>query len=150
MKKIDLGQSIAIFANIGVIAGIVFLGFELQQNNELMEIEARRTRAGAAEEAYRLIVENGDLAAIFVKEQNGEVLTDIELQRMIAYWLRGLTDLELSYRELPESDWGPLIERYRLNVQLFPSLEETWRRRASVFSSDFIDWYDANIAASTE
>jgi hypothetical protein len=31
MKKIDLGQTIAIFANIGVIAGIVFLSVELQQ-----------------------------------------------------------------------------------------------------------------------
>ena len=32
-KKIDLGQIITICANIGVIAGIVFLGIELQQNN---------------------------------------------------------------------------------------------------------------------
>ena len=36
MKKPDLGQTITIFANLGVIAGIVFLGIELQQNNELL------------------------------------------------------------------------------------------------------------------
>lgn len=36
MKKIDLGQSISILANVGVIAGIVFLAFELRQNNELL------------------------------------------------------------------------------------------------------------------
>jgi len=36
MKKIDLGQSISILANLGVIAGIVFLAFELRQNNELL------------------------------------------------------------------------------------------------------------------
>jgi hypothetical protein len=35
MKKIDLGQAIQI-ANVGVIAGIVFLGVEIHQNNEAM------------------------------------------------------------------------------------------------------------------
>ncbi len=36
MKKLDLGQSVGILANIGVIAGIVFLAVELRQNNELV------------------------------------------------------------------------------------------------------------------
>ena len=40
LKKLDLGQSIGILANVGVIAGIVFLGLELRQHNELMEAEA--------------------------------------------------------------------------------------------------------------
>ena len=35
-KKIDLGQTIGILANAGVIAGIVLLGMELRQNNELV------------------------------------------------------------------------------------------------------------------
>ena len=47
--KIDLGQAIAILANIGVIAGIVFLAAELQQNNELMEAEARAARRAELE-----------------------------------------------------------------------------------------------------
>jgi hypothetical protein len=41
MKKIDLGQTITILANVGVIAGIVFLAIELQQNNALLETEIR-------------------------------------------------------------------------------------------------------------
>lgn len=40
MKKIDLGQAVGILANIGVIAGIIFLVFELQQNNKLLRAEA--------------------------------------------------------------------------------------------------------------
>lgn len=34
MKKIDLGQGAQILANIGVIAGIVFLAVELRQNKK--------------------------------------------------------------------------------------------------------------------
>jgi hypothetical protein len=41
MKKIDLGQTVQILANLGVIAGIVFLGIELQQNNALLGAQAR-------------------------------------------------------------------------------------------------------------
>ena len=40
MKKLDLGQIITILANIGVIAGIVLLAVELDQNNRLIEAAA--------------------------------------------------------------------------------------------------------------
>jgi hypothetical protein len=41
MKKIDLGQTIGIVANIGVIVGIVFLTLEIRQNNLLMRSQTR-------------------------------------------------------------------------------------------------------------
>jgi hypothetical protein len=43
MKKLDVAQILSILANLGVIAGIVFLGFELRQDNTLM---ASQSRAG--------------------------------------------------------------------------------------------------------
>jgi hypothetical protein len=36
LKKIDLRHAIGLLAKLGVIAGIVFLGLELRQNNELV------------------------------------------------------------------------------------------------------------------
>ena len=40
MKKLDLGQTVSILANLGVIAGIVFLGIEIRQNNYLLETQS--------------------------------------------------------------------------------------------------------------
>ena len=40
MKKIDLGQTITILANFGVIVGIVFLVIELQQNSQQLELQS--------------------------------------------------------------------------------------------------------------
>jgi len=37
MKRIDLGQTIQILANIGVIAGIVFLAIEVRQANNAVK-----------------------------------------------------------------------------------------------------------------
>ena len=38
---LDFGQVIGIIANIGVIAGIVFVAVEVRQNNRLLEAQAR-------------------------------------------------------------------------------------------------------------
>ena len=78
MKKLDLGQTISILANVGVIAGIVFLVFELQQNNELMEAQVQAYRF----ETYRGfadgILGNTTLAGAMAKVENGEALTGTE------------------------------------------------------------------------
>ena len=40
MKKIDFGQAVTVIANLGVIAGIVFLAVEISQNTRSQEIGA--------------------------------------------------------------------------------------------------------------
>jgi len=37
MKKIEFGQAIAVFANIGVLVGILLLAYELNQNRQMMQ-----------------------------------------------------------------------------------------------------------------
>ena len=41
MKKVDLGQAITILANVGVIAGILLLAYELNQNQRMMQAQTR-------------------------------------------------------------------------------------------------------------
>ena len=41
MKKLDLGQTISILANVGVLAGIVILIIEIDQNNDALTFQAR-------------------------------------------------------------------------------------------------------------
>ena len=38
MKNVDLGQVIAMIANLGVISSIAFLAFELRQNTQAVEL----------------------------------------------------------------------------------------------------------------
>ena len=44
MRKINNGQTVSILANIGVIAGILFLVVELAQNNEFLGAQVRADR----------------------------------------------------------------------------------------------------------
>ena len=61
MKNIDVGQTITILAIVGVIAGIVFLGFEIQQNTTAM-------KSTAAQDIY------GQIAHIFDVRMNPEMM----------------------------------------------------------------------------
>ena len=67
MRKIDLGQSVTILANIGVIAGLLFLAIEIQQSNRLAiastEIEVRNSLAAINESIYT----NTGIAEILIK-----------------------------------------------------------------------------------
>jgi hypothetical protein len=38
---LDIGQIVTIGANIGVIAGLIFLAMEIRQNNKLLAAQAR-------------------------------------------------------------------------------------------------------------
>lgn len=42
MKKLDMGQSLGILANVGVLFGILLLVYELNQNRQMMEAAVRR------------------------------------------------------------------------------------------------------------
>jgi hypothetical protein len=44
-KKIDLGQSIGILANIGVLIGVLLLAYELNQNRRMMRAQTRNSIA---------------------------------------------------------------------------------------------------------
>ena len=146
MKKIDIGPVVELLANIGVLAGIFFLAIELRQNNQLMEDEARRARASSVQETWTVMAENGELASIIAKDLNGERLDQVDSLRLMAFWLRTLTDLQLAYQELPEDELAPVAARYRSNFQNFPSLVTTWETNRKWFRQDFVTWMDDNNA----
>ena len=56
MQRIDLGQTVTILANVGVIAGIAFLALELRQANRIAvvttELEIRNSFSSLNETFY--------------------------------------------------------------------------------------------------
>jgi len=137
-----LNRWVSLGANVGVLVGIFLLAIELQQNNQLLEDEARRARAASAQETWTILAENGELAELFTKDINRESLSQVESLRLMGMWLRSLTDLELAYRSLPNEELIPVAARYRRNFDVFPSLTTTWERNKQLFQQDFVAWMD--------
>ena len=77
MKKIDLGQTIGTLANIGVLAGIIFLGIEFQQNTNIARASAYRENVQDIAEWRSLIASDPDLSRI-VDMYTGGAFSDLD------------------------------------------------------------------------
>lgn len=85
MKRFEFGQTLGILANAGVIAGIVFLAIELQQNNEMMRAQ---TRGELTRELMDLLLENiddSDFMDVVLRGDNGEELSALEAKQYENY-----------------------------------------------------------------
>ncbi len=147
MKKIDLGQTITILANVGVIAGIIFLGVELRQNNELMAAEARFSRVMMSNEGWRSLAENGDLTELRVRAWNNEALTEAEQIRVDAAAMRVLVNMEWIYRELPADspERNYMRDQLRSSFSRGPTTGSVWEERKAAFDPGFVQWMDENV-----
>lgn len=94
MEKINLGQTIAILANIGVIAGIIFLAIEVGQNQASLEEANRLNERMIRDTAIDRLMAFSSLLA------SSEQLADL--------WIRGLGDEELTQTE--ELRFGQLCQ----------------------------------------
>ena len=81
MKKSDVGQAITVLANLGVIAGIVFLAFEQRHNNELIAAEGRINHVSLQRETWISVLN--------------------------AYWKSSLLGAQWQFRRAGTFDWGP-------------------------------------------
>lgn len=152
MKKFDFAHAVSIFANLGVVAGIVFLGFELRQNNELMAAEARATHASMTQTGWGFIIENPDFVEVLIKDRNGEETTEAEELRLNALWMQNLAQFQFRYFEDAESaaDW---VAGQRRNYESYSSLRSTRNGNGSGsrqagkdnFDSRFVRFYEENV-----
>ena len=87
MKEIDLGQALGLLANVGVVAGIVFLGLELRQNTNIAQATASQNMASAESAVALQWVNYPEIIGLFTKPE----LTDEDIYRLHAFlvmWAR--------------------------------------------------------------
>jgi hypothetical protein len=81
MKKIDLGQTIQMLANIGVIAGIAFLAVEISQNTGMLEAQMEQGRAELAVAMATSDYDSEYMPEILMLVDEGAILTGEQLYR---------------------------------------------------------------------
>ncbi len=146
MKKPDLGQTITILANVGVIAGIVFLGVELAQNNEFLAAQARFNRQTLAAESWSIIATEPELTTVIIKDRNGQELTEVEKLRIEAYWMRMLTNVAWGFSELQgTSEIDVYIFNQRRNFTEQNYIRTVWQERSGAFDPAFVQFMEENV-----
>lgn len=67
MKKIDVGQTISILANVGVVFGLILLAIEIEQSNDQAAASAYQARIDQIDLAQQQFALSSDLPQIYVK-----------------------------------------------------------------------------------
>ena len=148
MKKLDLGQTITILANMGVIGGILLLAYELRQNNLYLQEQARFNVFQNRVDANVLFAENTEIARLWNWREDDGPLSDLDRARLddlfhtvILRWQYDYQTLQLGVvgvENFPE-------EMMRLTWRERPHFVEVWRQRSAGYSPDFVEWMEENI-----
>ena len=113
----SVNKWLTLMANLGVIAGIVFLVVEIRQNNVQLAAQARNSMFEARSEYDRdTISNNGGIAEIEQKETRGETLTDTETRRLQSRRFLRLRTFEFMFQENPEAVLQQL--QYLRNIKI--------------------------------
>jgi len=81
VKKFDFGQTIQIVANIGVLAGLIFLAVEVSQNQSSIDEDAQLNTLESFNEFRNFIANSEQLSEIWLKGLAGNELTPTEALR---------------------------------------------------------------------
>jgi hypothetical protein len=154
MKRIDVGQVLSILANFGVIAGIVLLAYELNQNNNLLRAQASYVLlSNRAESRVSVTNASEEVAAFWVRVSSNAPLTAADELRLNAWVEATFLRWQFEYGQfvdgnLPEEEFP--VDGYRAayrgegfaNIRIFP---EVWRTLRAQLRPDFVQWMEANV-----
>ncbi len=117
MNLETVNKWLTLLANLGVLAGIVFLSLEISQSNRIAIQDARSDLTDRQHDVQSVFLQDPDVAAVMVKLSSGQPLSAEEQFRATSYAWMLLNDaaaLNLSYENGFISDG--VLQRY-MNVQ---------------------------------
>ena len=149
MKKINLGQAINTLANVGVIAGLVFVGLQLMQDRKMAEVATLWEGTNTRMYWIELVRESPE---VWVKGRAGEPLSSTEAaefeQVAIAWELFHYT----AYVSQPIMGIDPMkfVREWALQLNSHPGLLTWWeghKKRILYVDppppGESIPWFDA-------
>lgn len=154
MKKVDLAQTLQLIGNAGVIAGILLLVYELNQNRQMMQAQTRNELSQSIIDQFLDAAGNEGLTDVVIKGQSG-ALTEESDRRRYDWWLlarfRYWENVHYQYRNglYEEEEFAAQAEAFIPTFRL-PGVEEWWSNRAIAFSPEFVSWVEEQIARSPE
>ena len=118
MKKLDLGQAVGVVANLGVIAGIVFLAFEIRGATRATQAETLQTASALDQEFLLHVSSNPDISQLWITYYTAPETLSAE-EKIQAGWLFAAIIRRL--------------ENIYLQYQLGALSEESWQSRHALF-----------------
>jgi hypothetical protein len=154
MRKLDIGQTVGILANLGVLVGILLLAYELNQTRELTRAQTRNELNQSLISIMLDLADDAETASLIDRGDNGEALSDTERVRYI-----GLTIPQLRYHEnvyyqyrnglYDEVEYRAQREGWRNRVFQSPGIVAVFCAGRSGFSRAFVSEIEGLLTTYT-
>ena len=148
IKKIDVGQTIQVLANIGVIAGIAFLAVEIRNQTSSIQSASVQAVTNASTEALSGLASDADLSRI--KRQGDadiNALDDDGAYRYFlfyrTYWLRFQNNyFQRDFGVLNASVWDTYARVVCRDIGV-PGIRATWHDHSVVLDPKFVAFVES-------
>ncbi|MFT6123361.1 MAG: hypothetical protein ACJASG_001893 [Oleiphilaceae bacterium] len=142
MKLDTVNNWVILVANIGVLAGIVFLAYELKQNTVATQLEAASNLNTSFADIEMLIAGDTDFSGLLIKGRSGAVLTANEEFRLGVFYGNVLRQWQFIHFQfltdaLDEEIWLGQLAYFTMVISSDQGLLEHWRTSRNHFSPRF-------------
>ena len=144
MKISAINEGVSLIANIGVIASIVFLGLEMQQNTEMMQSQTRNSIVENQLSFYERGIENNEFAEVIAEKRLDPSLYPFESPKGFQYALFIASLLRMWENEFYQYQIGLFdsdefearTNLWRVNIN-HPKKLASWRISENNYAPDF-------------
>jgi hypothetical protein len=140
MKKLDVVQMVSVLANIGAIAGIVFLATEMRLNTRAIQAQTRDSITEKQMQLYAWQATSSELAAVVAKavDEGQESLDRVEDQMLFGYLEAFFREHENALYQFEQGlfsarDFSGRAQNMRVFVAV-PAFRAFWERRRDHYS----------------
>jgi hypothetical protein len=145
MNKIDIEKLFQMLTNLAVIVGILFLGVEIHQNNELLRFQRSLSSLQVQLSVTSPSIDDPDMRRATERMMTGQELSQIDTQMLRGSLSRILLTMEWQYKEVPEER-----ERARKTfvtiMNGLPLARDLWNDMKAELDADFVNYFEAEFA----
>ena len=149
MKKIDLGQLLSSVANLGVIAGIGFLAFEMRQNTIAISGTTLQSIASQSQQAAFIGLEVPEIRLAWDRAGRGLRFMTPEDYSALGWWYSGVMRMdENRYRQAQLGTVNAeVLGQLGGNAVTYshPFFGMYWENARDYYAEDFALWVDENL-----
>jgi hypothetical protein len=153
LKKLDFAQTIGLLANLGVIAGIVFLGLELQQNNALLASQSRAIQLSQQSAllnsfSHSQMVEMTNRVSAGQEPTPGQQLVMVTIaNKLFDFWEWQYFENKAGMLDEEQLPIFAMRNWYFGRTEIPIPVQQMWERRKGAYSEDFINFFEENVIA---
>ena len=142
MKLADTDKWLSLIANIGVLVGLVFLAYEIQQDTVATQLEVASSFQSSFSEVEMLIAVDSEFAELLFKARTDAELTPQERFRITTFYgnvLRTWQNVHFQYLSdsLDLEIWRGEMARFNKILSEDQGLREHWKLSQNHYSQNF-------------